>query len=508
MHDDTTLLDQTRLFPGVIERGRDAPEEPLVLEDEELELDLGLGDDLADDVNAGGNDTSIHVGRDAPPSRALEDEFANDGKYGGADDLWPDVGGDTTVADTTVMPGPVGEMDEPPQEQDGMDIDMDLGPNGHLDALHTENPATPGPSNGRERESLSPLSDIRASEERELERVYHRNLDFTFVEPEAEEETVHQPQRMKHRKAIQPDANTILASSHIKQLQEDRSRILKPSSLLPRDPLLLTLMNMQRNGGFVSSILGDGRGKGWAPELRGILSLEVVRKSGEMKRKHDDKVDMNGFAEEVASPRSEKRPRLEIFEDEELHIPDVPEANFEPDMTIRTDGEIIELAADDSARLASPIGSLDQDRGVEDEAAVGSPLPNNTFDDTIAPLVEPADSGPVSLGTKHAVHLLRDRFGSSAAGSPSERRKATVLFQELLPEQSTTKADATKMFFEVLVLATKDAVKVEQEEGVLSGPIRVRGRRGLWGAWAEMEAEGEAANSDSPAASGQVAVEA
>ena len=47
------------------------------------------------------------------------------------------------------------------------------------------------------------------------------------------------------------------------------------------------------------------------------------------------------------------------------------------------------------------------------------------------------------------------------------------------------------MFFEVLVLATKDAVKVEQKEGELGGRIRLRAKRGLWGDWAEMEAGGE-----------------
>jgi cohesin complex subunit SCC1 len=46
------------------------------------------------------------------------------------------------------------------------------------------------------------------------------------------------------------------------------------------------------------------------------------------------------------------------------------------------------------------------------------------------------------------------------------------------------------------VLATKDAIKVEQPEGTLGGPIRVRGKRGLWGAWAEREAGGEIANQD------------
>ena len=38
---------------------------------------------------------------------------------------------------------------------------------------------------------------------------------------------------------------------------------------------------------FVSNIIGNRRMEGWAPELRGILSLEVVRKAGEKKRKQD-----------------------------------------------------------------------------------------------------------------------------------------------------------------------------------------------------------------------------
>jgi cohesin complex subunit SCC1 len=114
----------------------------------------------------------------------------------------------------------------------------------------------------------------------------------------------------------------------------------------------------------------------------------------------------------------------------------------------------------------------------------------------------------VSLGTKHAVHLLRDRFGPEAANSPDKRKKATVLFQDLLPEETTSKADATKMFFEVLVLARKDAVKVEQQDTPLGGPIRIRGKRGLWGDWAEREAGGEIEEESAPEASRPVAVSA
>ena len=104
-----------------------------------------------------------------------------------------------------------------------------------------------------------------------------------------------------------------------------------------------------------------------------------------------------------------------------------------------------------------------------------------------------------TLISEHARRFLLCKRLSSLISSPSpdKRKKASVLFQDLLPEATTTRADATKMFFEVLVLATKDAVKVEQQEALLGGPIRVRGKRGLWGDWAEREAGGEIAEEES-----------
>jgi cohesin complex subunit SCC1 len=71
--------------------------------------------------------------------------------------------------------------------------------------------------------------------------------------------------------------------------------------------------------------------------------------------------------------------------------------------------------------------------------------------------------------------------------------KAEAMFTDLCPEDRTSRQDATKMFFELLVLGTKDAIKVEQDSKELGLPIRVRGKRGLWGSWAEMEAGGEIA---------------
>jgi cohesin complex subunit SCC1 len=102
------------------------------------------------------------------------------------------------------------------------------------------------------------------------------------------------------------------------------------------------------------------------------------------------------------------------------------------------------------------------------------------FEEITAPLAPPAEHPPISIAAEHAVHILRDQFGPEAATSPGRRATASVVFQDLLPEYRTTKAEATKMFFECLVLATKDAIKVEQGPG-LGDDIRIWAKEGLWG---------------------------
>jgi cohesin complex subunit SCC1 len=253
--------------------------------------------------------------------------------------------------------------------------------------------------------------------------------------------------------------------------------------------MLLTLMAMQKNGGFVSNILGDGRGKGWAPEIRGVLSLELVRRSGELKRKRDSGI---GLGEEEEEAR--KTPRLDIEEEGEAMEFGAGDDGFGADHTLGGDGETFNIPGDGDLRLA-------EDDGIALAGDEEDLSPQGNFDDTTAPLIHPADNGPVSQGTKHAVHLLRERFGGTT-GTP--KKSASVLFQDLLPQQTTNKSDATKMFFEVLVLATKDAVKVEQDGEALGANIRLRAKRGLWGAWAEKDAGGEIAQQEGTQTAGAV----
>ncbi|PHH88787.1 hypothetical protein CDD83_7050 [Cordyceps sp. RAO-2017] len=441
------------------------------MDDLELELDFGLDMD-------GGPSQSIEMGRDAPAPRDIEDDVFSE----------PDIAArPEPEAAAKDDPRPLDLGDDAVRIADGEgDIQMgddDFGFNPGDQSAMPDMPDMPGPGPApgpdpadfaRERISESPLSDIDEAFAREVEAEYisHYQTDLYEPQEDADQTLVRRPaQRPKKQKIMVPDSEIALSSSHIKQQQADRQNIIKPATFLPRDPFLLALMDMQRNGGFVSSIMMEGRSSAWAPELRGMLSLNSVRGMSELKRKRD-----SGIADVESDQGAVKSPRLELGDETEFGF----DGDGLGNQSAAADGTVLEIPADD-----------DDHHGGE----ASSPMP--AFDETTAPLVHPADSGPVSIGTKHAVHILRDLFGPEAATNDEKRKKTSVVFQNLLPEKRTTKAEATKMFFECLVLATKDAIKVEQGPE-LGAPIRVRGKRGLWGDWAEREAGGEISDQNEP----------
>ncbi|KAJ4317327.1 sister chromatid cohesion protein 1 [Neodidymelliopsis sp. IMI 364377] len=434
------------------------------------ELELGDGDDLRLDLGEDllpldeGTSIDIEVGRDAPAERRRSEEYGTELKDFVDDYVQLDLGEGEGEGFTDIAHGTE------------IDIGGDTAMGGMTD-IGTPLPiaySAAGDDVPQLTREDSPLSELGEEEATRLAEEIAQ--DPTMAEPEPEqEESIHQA-RAKRRKVITQDAETMVSTTQLREQQANREKILKPASFLPRDPLLMALLNMQRSGGFVSSILGDGRSQGWAPELRGILSLEVVSRPSKRKR---NSAGIEVSTEDEAAAEAEKTPQLEFDQDE----PTLGGADFNigGDTTLGGDDEIIHLPSDIDTRP------------IEEEEEALSPVPDN-FDDTTAPLYHPAESGPISLGTKHAVHLLREQFGPEAEESESIRQRNTIVFQELLPEAQTSRADATKMFFEVLVLATKDAIKVEQPGNELGGPLRIRAKRGLWGQWAETAASGELAS--------------
>jgi cohesin complex subunit SCC1 len=414
-------------------------------------LDDDLGLDLGDDDFTGVMD--VERGRDRVSSAWLDDNAGETTKLYD-DDLGLDMDDGPLLdhqGDDATLGADINMTDLP-----GLDLGDEFGAE-----LPPQDP-------------MSPLSGLRRSAEHEFDTTFVDAHGNSLYEPPVEE-SLHEAQRIKRRKVLEEDLNIEISASQISAQQNDRSKILKPFSFLPRDRMLLALMQMQKNGGFVSSILGDGRTHGWAPELRDVLSVEIIRRSGDLKRKRD-----SGVSDMYLSDGKEA-PAIEIPDDELS----VLGAHNLGDASGLSEGMFEQLTSDGLRHL-----SVD-----DDDRLPGSPgremTPADDFNDTTFPLLHPADAGPISQGTRHAVHLLRDHFGSESADSPSQRQKSSVLFQDLLPKATTSRSNATKMFFEVLVLATKDAVKVEQKVDTLSGPIRLRAKRGLWGSWAEESAGGQ-----------------
>ncbi|KAJ5585409.1 Rad21/Rec8-like protein C-terminal [Penicillium hispanicum] len=421
---------------------RSVSQEPARLEDPSL-VDLDLGEDEM----PLGNETTMEIGRDAPPPRPMEEDLYSDaGKLNDNDDLGLDLGEDDA---------PLDKMD---LGDDGHDNLNDLLPDGTMDLGNEDDfdGLTPRAEDRRfQRDSESPLSDAGSIQMNQLEEEFNRNASET---PEATAANAHRSKRQKTLPTIPMDKDTVFSHSQVRELQNDRSAILKSTGFLPRDPVLLTLMTRQQNGDFVSSIFGEEHGRGWAPELRGLLSLDSVKKAGELKRKRDSGIsDMDVAAADL--------PALELGEDEAI----VPvDEGIGLDTTLNQRSEI-DFPGDDG----------NQELNLSDDEGMNQPL--DDLDDT----VHPVDNEPVSMGTKHAVHILRERLGE-----PAGEQKKSVLFQDLLPEKRSSKADATKMFFEVLVLATKDAVKVEQGSKSIGAPLKIRGKQALWGSWAEENAAG------------------
>jgi cohesin complex subunit SCC1 len=444
---------------------------PANMDDLDLELDFGMD---IDDRPSKLMDKSVEIGRDAPAPKPVEEDMLSDFGMGlGKDRQGREASQarDFSYADGVHIADDEGDI---PMGDD--DLQYHIGDDSAM-------PGAARPDMSRARISESPLSEIDEDFAKEVEMEYSRHVNTDMYEPGDDQtaDTIQAPQRQRKKKLLQPDDQTMLSNAQIKEQQSKRDNILKPQSFLTHDPYIVGLMDLHKNGGFVNNILFEGRSDAWAPELKGLLSLSSIRPN-DLKRKRDSGVaDMDSEDEHGAS----KSPRLELPEDETVLGLD---GTIAGNQSIAADGTVLEIPADDTVVFHD---EDDNERPGSRGGAPSSPMPN--FDETTMPLVHPADSGPVSIGTKHAVHILRDLFGADAATNAEKRKKTAVVFQELLPEKKTSKADATKMFFECLVLATKDAIKVEQPEGSLGGPIRVRGKRGLWGDWAEREAGGEVA---------------
>lgn len=463
----------SQVFPG--SSLKKAPEQPRDDLDMDVELDLDLGDD---------DEPSIEIGRkDAAPVRGVEEDLINDDDKFQGNGFMEDEPL-TEIPDN--FPMPTMEEDEN-MDMMIMDDRMEDITVPVIDDLSTAAPpVTALPE--LDRDSESPLSSTRSS----VVRTFDETRLSDLQEQEAGSDvSIHRQHKAKKRKILPVDVDTAMSQAQIKQMQADRSAILKPLELLSPSPLLLNLLRMQQDGSFVTDIMADGRSKNWAPELRGILSLEKIdaaRTSWESKRKAGrNAANARAKNVDVGSPHPDGQRA------------DTPR-NYTPQLQIPEDDEEIVRYDEDDPHFDQEVDRFHDAHTNGGDTVMHEQLEpldheslTDNFDETVAPLLYPTEQGSVSQGTRHAVHILRERFGSSdlSTQGSSSSQKPHLRFQDLCAEATTTKADAARMFFEVLVLATKDAIKVEQAEGPSGALMKIRAKRGLWGAWAEYEEQRE-----------------
>jgi cohesin complex subunit SCC1 len=207
------------LNPQHSTQARLSPDEGPLLNDEDLGLDFG------DDAN----DTTVSVqyGRNAPAAQLPDDDILGGVKIY-EDDLQLDLGEDVEMED---QPAPVPHGDD-------MHIpDMNGGP-----ALGDDETELLRQQVAQQPRADSPLSEA-------ISEVL-RNLDQTYAQQEEDisEVAVQQRQSRRKFKPLVADVETMLHNRDIKAHAEDRSKILKAPSFLPRDPFLLTLMEGPRTG--------------------------------------------------------------------------------------------------------------------------------------------------------------------------------------------------------------------------------------------------------------------
>ncbi|CAD6504216.1 BgTH12-05950 [Blumeria graminis f. sp. triticale] len=452
---------------------------------DELELGLDLGFDH--DTEPQG-DSSLEIARSAPDERDAGDDLLSK-----IDIQMPTKDSFDTAERDTSLNLEFGEDGIQIANEDSIrmshndeDVEMYMGDDQNI-GLSTVPLIQP------ERISESPLSDIDDVLTANAEAEREHNNNATFDENRRVDEEIPEislarkpAQRARRQRQLQPDPTTELSSAQIKSQQTNRDKILHTQSLLPREPRLIALMHMQKTGAFVSNIISGYRSDFWAPELRGMLSLGSIQT---LKRKRNTENNNTDITEDQGSPT---KLRLDLGEDEAMNISrsdndatQLPPINEIETTVIEQDSAAIGIIGED---VTAPVYDDEPENISSHEEAHP---PTEELDESIALQNHTSELEPMSVATKHAVHLLRDYFGDEATEPPAHGPEMSVLFEDLLPTESVSRASATKIFFETLILGTKDAIKIEQPKTSLGASICIRPKPGLWSAWAEREINGD-----------------
>lgn len=381
------------------------------------------------DVTLANFDASIEIGRGAED----EQEFVGDEEDLGLDfQLEEEEMGDQSI-EIGRDAGPV------PEAMDGIDLGL------------------AGDANAKEGEDFnitmsSPPPEEQQQQQDEEELQQHEEVPLDIEPHEAQEEPRVQPSKLPRRKRTEFDSQTTLSSSQLQldvQSLQDRAH----STRLPSHPEELSIvLHAQKGPTAFSELVYRQTG---VPSLAAkMLNLNYIRQAKSMANGNDLRIqgvddeefnisfgnnheDQNADAQEEGSPS--KVPRLE---QDEL---DFGEHQYD-DMSGLMPEE--EQAQEGENQL---FGMDEADR---DESAPASSTPSAT-------------KTGISQNTVRAAQILKGEMNEAGAETSFSHVSS-----------GTGRSDKVKMFFELLVLSTKDAISVDQPDAY--GDINIKSKPQLY----------------------------
>lgn len=388
----------SHLQEGAFDRSIEFPRTGQSLLELEEEDDM-LGAGIDLDLDTGLDDgPSIEIGRDAAPERRLSDEFG-----------LSEQNIDKSLLDSTIqedaLHGGLGNDDSLPLP--AIDLDIPGTPrNGTMNSLY--NDATP------------------------------RLEDFD-VQLDVDVQLTPRPAKQVRKRRIVDDSVIEIPSNVVSQQLGDTSAITKRQRFLDSDPVMLSLMQKSLTGGFA---LDSFAPQNLNPAIRSLLAPEFLRRmaASRQKRKRDN-ADMT--AEETSMS---KEARL-TYPKDDLQPQPMSDLGL-PDISLPYAQE------DDSVLPGLDIESVGVPAHVEDEVrapyATLEPPQSDPLESSESQIESQTQTLNTSVDTRRAVIQIQDalqdvrnaKFSSISAGQ--------------------TKAAASELFFQVLLLATKNAIKVKQ----------------------------------------------
>lgn len=415
-----------------------------------------------EDITLPNYDQSIEIGR----GLGDDDELMDNLEGGDLDlDLNLDVEGDVATGDNDQSIEIGRDRQGSMQEFDDFNFDIPMGNDGEGDVvLDKEIPSSP------DLDQLNPLTPPGG----ELDGTVNiANLDDDIDLPVLQAEDIIDPTTIQPKKRRQPikraaklDSEIELRGSYIRDIQANHDHILRQHPLLAEDPDYCTLQaKASRASEFAKTIYTPS---GLPLSLAKMLDPKYVHQTIRRKRttENEQRQQENNLDDEremslVISPHTPKSIRLDdngdLSNDQEHMIDD----SRYRDHGFMEDTALTDHYDNDGDRLSRDIFV----EGEEEQA-----LSSMDYNDKLARQEnESVSQSGISENTLEAARILRDEFGLE---------KSEVNFSQLVNEHPG-KQTKVKMFFEMLVLATKDAITLNQPQPY--GEISISSKDQLYG---------------------------